>query len=117
MEIKLIIIYLTILIIILFNLNCDVTVCEYKEEDNVCEDNDDCLIAYCGVDCCACEAVLSTRQFESTYCMSRSYQEARGLCADAREKSCENMDCGITACPHPPAAKCEDGKCIPDYGY
>lgn len=104
---------LFIFITVVTELNCNPSVCEYKEEDNVCKGDEDCLIAYCGVDCCACPVILSKKQFNSTYCMAESYSEARGLCKEAREKRCEDVDCSSQICPHPKGTKCENNKCIP----
>ncbi len=89
--------------------------CELREEDNVCEDDSDCLLAYCGVSCCPCELAVSRRQFEGTYCMAtvtEGFEVARDLCEEARDLACEDVSCtGANACPHPTRAVCEGGRC------
>jgi hypothetical protein len=95
----------------------DITVCELPEELNTCESDDDCLLAYCGIDCCGCERVASERQFDETYCMVRfedGPDTARRQCQEARDTVCDDVTCiGTTACAHPTRAECNDaGRCI-----
>jgi hypothetical protein len=95
----------------------DVSVCELPEELNVCENDDDCLIAYCGIDCCSCERVASVQQFDETYCMARfdeGYAAARSLCQEARDTVCGDGAC-TTPCPHPHRAACDGGRCVAAY--
>lgn len=98
---------------------CEITVCELNEEDNVCDDDGDCLLAYCGTNCCPCEIPVSRRQFESTYCMveaSEGFDAARRECREARETVCEDVDCrGTTVCPRPTRARCDGGHCVGAY--
>lgn len=89
--------------------------CELPEEDNLCDGDGDCLLAYCGVSCCACEVAVSRRQFEGTYCMAtvdQGFEVARDLCEEARDMVCDGVSCGgASACPHPVRAVCEEGRC------
>ena len=98
---------------------CDITVCELDERDNTCEDDGDCLLAFCGTNCCPCELVASRRQFDSTYCMvevGEGFDTARRECQEARETICEGVVCtGAVACPHPTRARCDEGRCVPAY--
>lgn len=100
---------------------CDpeITVCELPEELNVCEDDDDCLLVYCGVNCCPCEVVASRDQFEETYCMVdivEGFDRARSYCEEARDTVCDDVSCtGANPCPHPRDAACDDGHCVAVY--
>jgi hypothetical protein len=98
----------------------DITVCELPEEDNVCSGPEDCMLLYCGVECCPCPRPASRRQFEGTYCMvpiEEGVSAARQECREAREKNCDGVECrGLTACPSPPTrAACRDGRCQAAY--
>jgi hypothetical protein len=95
----------------------DISVCELPDELNTCENDDDCLIAYCGIDCCRCERVASTRQFDETYCMATladGYEAARSLCQEARDTVCSGEPC-TNPCPHPQRAVCDGGRCVAGY--
>lgn len=98
---------------------CEVTVCELPESENVCSGDSDCLLAYCGTNCCPCEIPVSRRQFEGTYCMvdvRDGFEAARRECREARETICEGVVCtGLTACPHPTRARCDGGRCVAGY--
>jgi hypothetical protein len=98
---------------------CEITVCELPEEDNVCDDDADCLLAFCGTNCCPCEMVVSRRQLEGTYCMvpvAEGFEAAREECREARETVCEGVSCtGLSACPHPRRARCDGGRCVAAY--
>ena len=89
--------------------------CELHDEDNVCSGDGDCLLAYCGVNCCPCELAISQRQFDGTYCLAsvtEGFAIARDRCQEARDLSCEGFSCtGANPCPHPTRAVCEDGHC------
>jgi hypothetical protein len=109
---------LALLCSLMWGCDLDITVCELPESDNVCEGDSDCLLVYCGVECCPCERVASRRQLEGTYCMvpvEEGFEAARRECREAREKSCEDADCGLGVCPHPRSAVCEDGMCVAAY--
>jgi hypothetical protein len=96
----------------------DITVCELPEELNTCEDDNDCLLAYCGVNCCPCEVVASREQFEETYCMVdivEGFDRARTYCEEARDTVCDGVDCIGTPCPHPRGAACDGGQCVAVY--
>jgi hypothetical protein len=95
----------------------DISVCELPEDLNVCDGDGDCLLAYCGIDCCECERVASVRQFDETYCMATvddGYETARRQCQEARDTVCGDGAC-TSPCPHPTRAACEDGHCVARY--
>lgn len=100
------------------SLSCDdITVCELPESLNTCEGHDECFLVYCGVECCPCKRVASENQFDETYCMVKiedGFDAARRQCQEAREKSCDGVECGgIAACPQPVKAECREGRCVP----
>jgi len=106
---------LAALLLVFAGCDPDISVCELPEELNVCEDDGDCLLVYCGVNCCPCEIAASQDQFDETYCMVRvedGFEAARRHCEEARDTACEGVSCtGVNACPHPTAAVCDDGRC------
>lgn len=107
-------------LVIIAGCDPEITVCELPEELNVCEVDDDCLLVYCGVNCCPCEVVASRDQFEETYCMVdivEGFDRARSYCEEARETVCDpDGSCtGANPCAHPRDAACDDGHCVAAY--
>lgn len=93
----------------------DISVCELPESLNTCEGDDDCLLVYCGVECCPCERVASRRQLDETYCMDDRFDFAREACEEARQQVCEGVSCIDNPCPHFAGARCEGGICVAAY--
>jgi len=92
----------------------DINVCDLREADNSCSDDDDCVLVLCGVSCCACELVASRRQLDEAYCMVEAREglaAARDRCQEARDTICDSVNCSLEPCPHPTAAVCEAGRC------
>ena len=90
----------------------DISVCELPDDLNTCEDDSDCVLVYCGVECCPCERVASRRQLDETYCMGDDFGVARQACEEARELACDGVDCMANPCPHPTRAVCDNGICV-----
>ncbi len=87
--------------------------CESVEKDNTCEDNGDCVRAFCAVDCDHCTKVYSEKQADRAYCLIIEGDDIPSRCREAYE----DLNCESTIpplCPEEGAeAHCVEGKCVP----
>jgi len=87
--------------------------CDTVEKDNTCEDNGDCVRAFCAADCDTCTKVYSEKQADRAYCLVIEGDDIPSRCREAYE----DLNCESTIpplCPEEGAeARCVDGKCVP----
>ena len=86
-------------------------ICEVDREDNTCNSDSDCVIAYCAADCTICPAVYSRKQVDEAWCLTPIDESPRDRCVEAAESVC-SVSSLPAVCPRRfDDPICEDGMC------